>query len=77
MDSGLDFYQQALVIQMEAGDRFGGGATLKSIGMVYDRQGKYNEALKAYQQALVIASEGGYSALEEAVLTNIKKMTER
>ena len=36
------------------GDRAGEGTTLNNIGGVYDHQGRYDEALETYQQALAI-----------------------
>ena len=53
------------------GDRAGEGVTLNNIGLVYDDQGRYEEALAYYQQALAIAREVGDRAEEGTTLHNI------
>jgi tetratricopeptide (TPR) repeat protein len=53
------------------GDRAGEGATLNNIAFVYDRQGRYQEVLETYEQALVIAREVGDRAVEGTTLNNI------
>ncbi len=68
----LNYFQQALDIIREVGDRAGEGATLNNIGFVYDSQGLYDQALEAYQDALVIAREIGNRPLEETILKNIE-----
>ncbi|HAZ49104.1 MAG TPA: hypothetical protein DCZ55_32820, partial [Cyanobacteria bacterium UBA11371] len=40
----LEFYQQALAISREVGDRAGEGVTLSSIGLVYGSLGQYPKA---------------------------------
>ena len=45
----LDYYQQALPIQREVGDRAGEAATLNNIGLVYDGLGEPERALDYYQ----------------------------
>ncbi len=52
----------------------GEGTTLNNIGEVYRAQGQHDQALSNFQQALVIAREIGYRALEETVLTNIESI---
>jgi len=46
-------------------------ADLNDRGLDAFEQGKYQEALENFQQALAIAREIGYKALEVAVSTNI------
>ncbi|HZA25416.1 MAG TPA: tetratricopeptide repeat protein [Dehalococcoidia bacterium] len=70
----LNYYQQALVIHREVGDRTAEGATLNSIGAVYRSLGQYDQALQNYQQALVIRREVGDKASEETVVANIKSL---
>ncbi|NJL23555.1 MAG: tetratricopeptide repeat protein [Leptolyngbyaceae cyanobacterium SM1_3_5] len=41
----LDYYQQALAIAREIGDRAGEGRTLSNIGLVYADQEEYLQAL--------------------------------
>ena len=43
---------------------------------MYQNQGQYDQALSNFQQALVIAREIGYSALEDTALTYIEAMPE-
>jgi tetratricopeptide (TPR) repeat protein len=47
----LNYYQQALVILREVGDRAGEGTTLNNIGGIYQDRGQYDQALENYQQA--------------------------
>jgi tetratricopeptide (TPR) repeat protein len=48
----LKYYEQALRIRREVGDRGGEGTTLNNLGGVYDDLGQKQEALKYYEQAL-------------------------
>ena len=50
------------------------GTTLNNIGLVYQAQGRYAEALNQFQEALVIAQEIGLAELEKAVLANIESL---
>jgi CHAT domain-containing protein len=47
------------------------GATLNNIGQVYRKQGKYELALKVYQQALTIQKQFGFKDGEGIILDNI------
>ena len=67
----LNFYNQALVISREVGDRAGEGTALNNIGAVYRSQGQYDQALEYYKQALVIFREVGDRAGEGTTLNNI------
>jgi tetratricopeptide (TPR) repeat protein len=71
----LNYYQQALTIQREVGDRAGEGTTLNDIGSVYYARGEYDQALHNYQQALVIYREVGDKAGEDTVLADIKSLS--
>ncbi len=53
----MGYYEQALAIRREVGDRAGEGVTLSNIGAVYDEQGEDETAITYYQQALSIAQE--------------------
>jgi len=55
----LEYYQQALSIFREEGDRYGESTALTNIGLVYDNLGKQQQALEYYQQALSIKREVG------------------
>jgi CHAT domain-containing protein len=65
------YYQQALTIRREIGDRAGEGNSLVSIGGIYESLGKYEEALDYTQQALTILREIGDRAGEGVSLNNI------
>jgi tetratricopeptide (TPR) repeat protein len=67
----LNYFQQALVIAREVGNRAGEGTTLNNIGLVYQAQGRYDQALQNYQQALVVSREIGNRAGEGTTLNNI------
>jgi tetratricopeptide (TPR) repeat protein len=67
----LDYYQQALVIYREVGDRGGEGVTLNNLGLLSDSLGKKQEALDYYQQALSIRREVGDRGGEGVTLFNI------
>ncbi|MEE3718851.1 tetratricopeptide repeat protein [Tumidithrix elongata RA019] len=58
----LAYYQQALAIIKEVGDRDGEGVTLNNIGAVYRGLGQYSKALEYYRQSLAIIKEIGVSA---------------
>jgi CHAT domain-containing protein len=70
-EQALSYYQQALPIQQEIGDRRNEGVTLNNIGAVYDSLGQYQEALSYYQQALPIQQEIGDRRNEGITLNNI------
>ena len=53
------------------GDRAGEGTTLNNIGLVYDNQGNYGEALSYYEESLAIRREVGDRAGEGTTLSNI------
>jgi tetratricopeptide (TPR) repeat protein len=58
-DEALNYYNQALVIAREVGDRVGEGDTLTYIGFVYKAKGQHDQALEYYNQSLVIYREIG------------------
>ncbi|AFZ19763.1 CHAT domain-containing protein [Allocoleopsis franciscana] len=55
----LEFYQRALAIRRQTGDKLGEGATLNNIGLVYYKQGQASQALELYQQALAVRRVAG------------------
>ena len=67
----LDYFQQALTIFREVGDRRGKGMTLSNLGSVYDNLGKKQEALDYFQQALTINREVGDRGNEGTTLSNL------
>jgi tetratricopeptide (TPR) repeat protein len=67
----LRYYEQALAICREVGDRGGEGATLNNLGLVYDALGQQQEALRYFEQALAVCREVGDRAGEGTTLHNI------
>lgn len=66
-----EYYQRALEIQHEIGDRQGQAAVLNGRGIAFDEQGKYAEAGQSYQAALQIFHEIGDRWGEGLVLNNL------
>jgi len=67
----LRYYNQALPIAQEVGDRSGEAVTLNNIGEVYRRIGQPQEALTYFNQALPIRQEVGDRSGEATTLSNI------
>jgi CHAT domain-containing protein/tetratricopeptide (TPR) repeat protein len=67
----LDFYQQALAIRKDIGDKAGEGTTLNNIGLVYESVGQYPKALEFFSQALAIRKDIGDKAGEGNSLNSI------
>jgi len=53
----LGYYQQAVVIDNELGDKSAESAYFSNLGLVYYNLGQYPNALESYQQALAIQKE--------------------
>lgn len=73
-DEALNYYNQALVIAREVGDRVGEGTSLACIGFVYEAKGQHDQALEYFNQALVITREIGDRAGEGNNLAYIGKV---
>jgi tetratricopeptide (TPR) repeat protein len=71
MQDALDYYEQALVIRREVGDRSGEGTTLNDLGLLYRNLGKMQDTLDYYEQALVISREVGNRSGEGTTLNNL------
>ena len=67
----IDFYQQALIISRDIGDRGGEGNALGNLGLAYDSLGNYEKAIDFYQQQLTITREIGDRRGEGAALGNL------
>jgi tetratricopeptide (TPR) repeat protein len=67
----LSYYEQALAIRREVGNRGGEGAALNNLGGVYNVLGEKQEALSYYEQALVISREIGDRGGEGETLWNV------
>ena len=59
MRRAIEYYEQALVISREIGDRRGEGNDLGNLGMAYADLGEVRRAIEYYEQALVISREIG------------------
>jgi tetratricopeptide (TPR) repeat protein len=70
LTAALGYYEQALPIYREVGDRAGEANTLNNIGMVHHDRGEGQTALGLYEEALPILQEVGDRAVEAAVLNN-------
>ena len=55
----IEYYEQALKIAKEIGDRFGEGSDLGNLGSAYSDLGDPRKAIEYYEQALKIAKEIG------------------
>ena len=67
----IEYYERALVISRELGDRQGEGADLGNLGLAYSNLGEVEKAIDYYEQALVIAKEIGDRQGEGADLGNL------
>lgn len=70
-EQALDFYQKALVIRKEIGDKTGEGNTLNNIGLVYNQMGQNDKALEILNQALTVKREVSDRIGEAIILNNI------
>ena len=70
-DEALEYYQQALTIARDLGDRPGIGQALTNIGGVYAYWGQYQQALDFSTEALAIRQNIGDRAGVGETLTNI------
>ena len=71
----MDYYEQALTIRREVGDRSGEGTTLSNLGKSSTiALGKKPDALCYYEQALAIHREVGDRSMEGATLSNLGKL---
>jgi tetratricopeptide (TPR) repeat protein len=53
----IEFYEEALVIARQIGDRWREGIVLGSLGSAYHNLGQYEQAIKLHEEALAIARE--------------------
>ena len=74
--AALQFFQQALVIYQQIGDRNGEALSLNYIAIVERARGDYTQALNFYNQALNIFRELGDRLNEGTALNNIGKVYE-
>src|SRR6266516_264062 len=67
------FYERALLINREVGDRQGEGSTLNNLGRVFDDLGEHTKAKAVFEQALYIFRELGRLRGEGWTLNNLGK----
>jgi tetratricopeptide (TPR) repeat protein len=67
----LAYYEQALPLRRQAGDKAGEATTLNNLGGVYDDLGEKAQALAYYEQALPLWRQVEDKKGEAATLTNI------
>jgi CHAT domain-containing protein/Tfp pilus assembly protein PilF len=67
----LEYYEKALPILREVGNRSGEAATLNNIGRVYDALDQKQKALEYYEKSLPILREVGDRSGEATILNNI------
>ena len=71
VERAIEYYEQALAIAREIGDRRGEGADLGNLGTAYLTLGQVERAIEYYEQALVIAREIGDRRNEGIWLGNL------
>jgi tetratricopeptide (TPR) repeat protein len=59
VEQAIEYYEKALAIDREIGDRRNEGALLGRLGLAYADMGQAEQAIEHYQQALAIAREVG------------------
>ncbi len=81
MEDARQYYEEALALHREVGDRLGEGAALgnrraegivlNSLANLYKNRGRMDEARRLYEEALALHREGGDRLDEGAVLGNL------
>lgn len=74
--AAIGYYEQALAINRESGERSGEGCNLSNLGNAYDTLGDIRTAVDYYEQALVIKREIGDRNGEGNTLCNLGVATE-
>jgi len=67
----IEYYEKALEIAREIGNKLGEGTALGNLGLVYGGLGKIKKAMEYYEKALEIAREIGNKLGEGAALANL------
>jgi tetratricopeptide (TPR) repeat protein len=70
----INYYEQALALSRQVGDKAGEATTLNNIGGVYNALGEKQQALAYYEQALALWRQVGDKAGEAATLNNIGRV---
>jgi len=69
--AALPYFEAALAIAQDIGDRRGTGEALNNMGFTYDRLGQYQAASAYYERALTLTREVGDRPLEGRILNNM------
>jgi tetratricopeptide (TPR) repeat protein len=72
----LQYYERALILRREVGDKRGEAQLLNNIGKVYRALGDHVKALQYYERALILRREVGDKGGEGVTLNNIGKVYE-
>jgi CHAT domain-containing protein len=67
----IDYYERALVLRRQVGDRRGEAITIANIGSVYRSLGEPARTLELLNEALAIYKEGGFKRNEARTLSSI------
>ncbi len=67
----IEYYEQALAIAREVGNRSSEGIALNNVGLAMANLSQYTKAIEYYEQALVIAREVGNRSVEGTILNNL------
>jgi CHAT domain-containing protein len=70
----LEYYQQALKLHHQVGNRQGEADTLNRIGWVMEKGGQLQAALDLYRQARPMSQKAGYRAVEISALHNLARV---
>ena len=71
MQRAIEYYEQALAISREIGDRRGEGNDLGNLGTAHHGLGEVRRAIEYYEQALTVAREIGHRRNEGTWLGNL------
>src|SRR5262249_3386087 len=72
--NALEYFNEALALFLQIGDKSGESSALNNIGMVYDFQGEKRKALDYHTQALAIDRQLNDRKGQASVLSNIAKI---
>ena len=73
----MTLYKESLAIGRKVEDQAGVAATLHNMGLSHEKQGRYDEALKSYCDALSIATRLGLAPYVRMSNPNIRLLKEK
>jgi tetratricopeptide (TPR) repeat protein len=71
IEKAIGFFDEALIVAREVGNRSGEGMTLNNLGLAYAALARVEDAIAYYEKALVIAREIGRRDSEATALGNL------